>query len=77
MCTQVAGANFKCAGTLKLDAGTIELTATPNFATDELITGSVVGGSGTYRNVGGQATITPTQTEGTSRLVVQLIAFDD
>jgi hypothetical protein len=77
VCTQVADANFKCAGTLKLDAGTIELAATPDFAAAGSIKAAVVGGTGRYRNVGGEATITPTQTAGTSRLVVRLLEFDD
>jgi hypothetical protein len=77
VCTHVAGAKFKCAGTLKLDNGTIELAATPNFAAQGPIRAAVTGGTGSYRNVGGDATITSTQTAGTSRLTVRLIAFDD
>jgi hypothetical protein len=76
-CTHVAGSTFKCAGTLQLANGTIELAATPDFAAEDSITAAVTGGTGSYRDVGGHATIVPTQTAGTSRLTVRLIELQD
>jgi hypothetical protein len=74
-CVALFGTEFKCSGTLFLERGTIELAATPDFASADPIRAAVIGGTGAYRNVGGQATITPTDVEGTSRLVVELEAI--
>ncbi|HXF35694.1 MAG TPA: hypothetical protein VNO17_00765 [Actinomycetota bacterium] len=72
-CWALFGTEFKCAGTLLLRRGTIELAASVDFAAPPFVA-SVVGGTGRYLGAAGQATITPTETEGTSRLVVRLVA---
>lgn len=74
-CVALIGTEFKCSGTLMLDRGTIEMVATPDFASEGPIVPAVIGGTGRYRNVGGQATITPTEKEGESNLVVELLAL--
>jgi hypothetical protein len=74
-CVALIGTEFKCSGTLMLDRGTIEMVATPDFASESPIVPTVIGGTGRYRNVGGQATITPTEKEGESKLVVELLAL--
>jgi hypothetical protein len=74
-CVALFGSDFKCSGTLLLQQGTIELAATPDFAAAPPIKSAVIGGTRRFRNVAGQATITPTEIEGTSRLVVELIAI--
>lgn len=74
-CVALFGTEFKCSGTLLLPEGTIELAATPDFASGDPIKGAVIGGTRRYLNVGGQFTITATGTEGVSELVVKLIAI--
>jgi hypothetical protein len=74
-CTALIGTRFKCSGTLLLPRGTVELAGTPDFAAGGPIVSAVVGGTGRFRNVGGQAKITATETPGTSRLVVRLKAI--
>jgi hypothetical protein len=72
-CTSVGDAEFHCQGTLLLGAGKIELATTADFASSDPIVAAVVGGTARFKNVTGQATITSTETEGRSRLVVELI----
>lgn len=74
-CVALFGSEFKCTGTLLLERGTIELAATVDFASDQPIRAAVIGGTRRFANVGGRATITPSGTEGTSSLVVELVAI--
>jgi hypothetical protein len=74
-CVALFGTEFKCAGTLLLRDGTIELAATVDFASADPIRAAVAGGTRGFRNVGGNATITPTGEEGTSNLLVELVAI--
>jgi hypothetical protein len=74
-CVALFGTEFKCSGTLLLGEGTIELSATVDFAAEDPIRSAVTGGTRGFRNVGGDATITPTEVEGTSELVVKLVAI--
>ena len=71
-CTALIGTEFRCLGTLMLEQGNIELATTVDFAAEEPLVAAVTGGTGKYRGVGGEATITPTETEGVSKLVVKL-----
>lgn len=75
-CVAMIGTEFKCSGTLMLPNGTVELGATVDFAAGDPIRSAVLGGTQRFRNVGGDLTITPTATEGTSKIVLQLIAID-
>ena len=75
-CTALIGTEFKCAGTLLLRRGTVELATTADFASDAPIVAAVVGGTGRYDDVGGEATITPTGVEGRSRLTLELEELD-
>lgn len=74
-CTAVIGTQFHCVGTLMLDGGNVELATTTDFASSEPITAAVVGGTRAYDNVGGQAKIISTDTEGTSKLVLNLVSL--
>lgn len=71
-CTALIGTVFKCAGTLLLSRGSIELAATVDFAVGDPIVSAVTGGTGRFIAVGGETVITATDVEGTSTLVVQL-----
>lgn len=71
-CVALIGTEFKCAGTLMLPRGTIELASAVDFASSDPIVASVVGGTGRYEGAGGTAVFTSTETAGTSRLVVSL-----
>lgn len=71
-CTALIGTVFKCAGTLLLTRGTIELAATVDFAVGDPIVAAVTGGTGRFFSVGGEAVITATDVDGTSTLVAQL-----
>jgi hypothetical protein len=74
-CVALFGTEFKCSGTLLFGKGTIELAATVDFAAEDPIRAAVTGGTRGFRNVGGDVTITPTEVEGTSNLVVRLVAI--
>lgn len=74
-CTAVIGTQFHCVGTLSLDGGNVELATTTDFASSQPIIAAVVGGTRGYDNVGGQAKIISTETEGTSKLVLRLVTL--
>ena len=71
-CSALIGTEFKCAGTLLLRRGTIELASAVDFASSHPIVASVVGGTGRYEGSGGTAVFTSTDIVGTSTLVVSL-----
>jgi hypothetical protein len=71
-CVAMIGTEFKCAGTLMLLRGTIELASTVDFASSDPIVASVVGGTGRFVGAGGSAVFTSTGMAGTSELVVVL-----
>jgi hypothetical protein len=70
-CTIEEGTRARCAGTLELRDGTIEVTGTPDFARSP-IDMVVTGGTGRYEGVSGSAQLTPTDVPGTSLLTVSL-----
>lgn len=72
LCTVLFGSQVKCSGSLLLRGGTIEISGAPDLAADAPIVAAVTGGTGRYAGVGGTATITATEVEGTSTLVVEL-----
>lgn len=72
-CTQVTDSAYHCQGTLLLDGSQLDLATTTEFRGAAGIVASVVGGTGQYAGVGGEARITPTSAPGTSRLVVRLL----
>ena len=72
VCAFVVGARAKCAGSLLLLDGTLELAGAPDLGSNTPIVAAVVGGSGRYAGVAGVATISPTSEENESRLVVRL-----
>lgn len=63
-CTALFQTEVKCAGSLLLRDGTIELAGTPDFAADTPIVAPVTGGTGRYAGADGTATITATDMEG-------------
>jgi len=71
-CTNHHANVYRCLGTLLLADGAIELSGSVDFAGAGPLVPAVTGGTGRYSGVGGAATITPTGTEGVSRLVVRL-----
>ena len=75
-CMNIAAADYKCAGSLRLTQGTIEVAANPDFSSPDPIKAAVVGGTGRYADVGGEMTITPTSRDGVSRLLVKLVHID-
>jgi hypothetical protein len=72
-CTALLGTEFHCAGTIMISGGTLELATTVYFASSAPIHSAITGGTGRYRNVGGDVTITATSTAGTSKLVARLL----
>lgn len=72
MCTVTFGGNATCSGALLLGDGTIEVAGAPDLGAEGPIRAAVVGGTGRYAGVGGEITITPTEVEGTSDLLVHL-----
>lgn len=72
LCTVLFGSQVKCAGSLLLRDGTIEIAGAPDFAADAPIVAAVTGGTGRYARAAGTATITGTEVEGTSMLVIEL-----
>jgi hypothetical protein len=71
-CTPLEDTVYRCAGTLLLRDGTIEVTGTPDFAVSP-IDMVVTGGTGRYATVTGSARLTPTDAPGTSVLDLSLI----
>lgn len=72
LCTALFASEVKCSGSLLLQDGTVEIAGTPDFAADAPIVAAVTGGTGRYSGADGTATITATDVEGTSTLVVEL-----
>ena len=75
-CVATFGTNFKCAGTVFLEGGTVELVSTIDWASDYPFTKSVAGGTGLYRNVGGEAWILAPDEDGNEQIVLHLSALD-
>lgn len=71
-CTVSFGGNATCSGALLLGDGTIEVAGAPDLGAEGPIRAAAVGGTGRYTGVGGEVTITPTEVEGTSDLMVVL-----
>lgn len=69
----VTPALASCRGTLQLENGTIELASAVDFAAAGPIHASVTGGTRKYRNVGGQARLSPEISPGVRRMTVQLL----
>ena len=70
-CTTVTSAEHHCQGSLLLPQGTLEVSTTTDFSAP--IVAAVIGGTGAYEGAAGEASISPTGTEGTSKLVVHLV----
>lgn len=70
VCTRVTDARFHCVGSLGLDGGTLQLANSVRFTEARPTRFAITGGTGTYRDVFGQAVATPTTTPGRFRLVI-------
>lgn len=75
-CVATFRTNFKCAGTVFLEGGTVELVSTIDWASDYPFTKAVAGGTGLYRNVGGEAWILAPDADGNETIVLHLSALD-
>ncbi len=75
-CVATFRTNFKCAGTVFLEGGTIELVSMIDWAADYPFTKTVAGGTGRYRNVGGEAWILAPDADGNETIVLHLSALD-
>jgi hypothetical protein len=71
-CMFLVGTQAKCSGSLLLNSGTIQLAGTPDFSSAEPIAAAVVGGTGRYRSASGEVTITATDDQDVSVLVVRI-----
>jgi len=71
-CTVLFGTHAKCAGSLLLSDGTVEIAGTPDLSAPGPIVAVVIGGTGRYASARGVATFTPTADRDESRLVVRL-----
>jgi hypothetical protein len=74
-CTTVTATKHHCQGTLLLAKGSLEVATTTDFSAP--IVAAVIGGTGAYEGATGEARISPTETEGTSGLVVHLGESDE
>lgn len=70
-CVLEEGTRARCEGSLELRDGTISVAGTPDLAVTpiEMV---VIGGTGRYADVTGEARLTETDTPGTSLLTVHL-----
>jgi hypothetical protein len=75
-CVATFRMNFKCAGTVFLEDGTIELVSMIDWAADYPFTKTVAGGTGRYRNAGGEAWILAPDADGNETIVLHLSALD-
>jgi hypothetical protein len=70
-CTTVTATEYHCQGSLLLSEGSLEVATTTDFSAP--IVAAVIGGTGAHEGATGEARISPTRTEGTSKLVVHLV----
>ena len=69
----VTPALTSCRGTLQLALGTIELASVVDFASTGPIHAAVTGGTKEYRNVRGQARLSPEISPGVRNMTVELL----
>ena len=74
-CTTVTATKHHCQGSLLLPEGSLEVATTTDFSAP--IVAAVIGGTEAYEGAAGEARISPTETEGTSKLVVHLVESEE
>lgn len=74
-CTTVTATEHHCQGSLLLPEGSLEVATTTDFSAP--IVAAVIGGTEAYEGATGEARISPTEAEGTSKLVVHLVESEE